>query len=120
MSEEFEKLSEKVKSIQNDLKIEESNHSNLCSKLEKEKEEKSIELKAVESLVNKKEDEYISWERKLENIGKSVKSEQSRIDTVKKNFENWKINALEEVARMKIKRKMENIDKAGLTEILNG
>ena len=88
--------------------------------MKKEKEEKSIELKAVESLVNKKEDEYISWERKLENIGKSVKSEQSRIDTVKKNFENWKINALEEVARMKIKRKMENIDKAGLTEILNG
>jgi hypothetical protein len=71
-------------------------------------------------LVDKKEDEYISWERKLANIEKSVESEQSRINTVKKNFENWKINALEEVARMKIKRKMENIDKAGLTEILNG
>ena len=36
------------------------------------------------------------------------------------NFETWKINALEEVARLKIKRKIENIDKAGLTEILNG
>ena len=100
--------------------LEQANHSHDCAKLEKEKEEKSFELKTVESLVDKKEDEYITWERKLENIEKSVKSEQSRISTVKKNFEKWKINALEEVARMKIKRKMENIDKAGLTEILNG
>ena len=95
-------------------------YTDLCSKMDGECEEKSLELKTIKSLVNKEEDEYIVWERKIENIKKSAKLEESRIKQVKKNFENWKINALEEVARMKIKRKMETIDKAGLQEILNG
>ena len=77
-------------------------------------------MKAVESLIDKGEDEVISWERKLEKLQSSCESENDRISKVKKNFENWKVNALEEVARMKLKRKMEKIDKAGLTEILNG
>ena len=120
MSEEFEELSDKIKSIQKDVKSEEVNHSHACAKLDKEKKEKSLELKVATSLVDKKEDEYIVWERKIENIEKSVESEQSRISRIKKNFEQWKINSLEEVARMKLKNKMQKIDKAGLTEILNG
>ena len=60
------------------------------------------------------------WERKIEKIQASYKSENDRIDKIKKNFENWKVNSLEGVARMKLKNKMEKIDKAGLTEILNG
>ena len=120
MSSEFEELSKKIELTKKELTSEEFEYKRTCSKLDEEKNDKSLELKSVESLVNKKEDEYIAWERKLANIKKSTESEQSRIKTVKKNFENWKINALEEVARMKIKRKMENIDKAGLTEVLNG
>ena len=81
-----------------------------------------LEWLMIESNIelNKEEYEYIVWERKIENIKKSAQLEETRIKQVKKNFENWKINALEEVARMKIKRKMETIDKAGLQEILNG
>ena len=120
MSSEFTELSEKIKTIQNDVNSAEANHSYVNVKFEKEKEEKSLELKAIESLIDKKEDEYIAWERKLENIEKSVKSENERIDKIKKNFENWKVGALEGVARMKLKNKMEKIDRAGLTEILNG
>ena len=120
MSSEFIELSEKIESTKKELTSEEFEHKRTCSKLDEEKEDKSLELKSVESLVNKKEDEYITWERKLENLQASCESENTRIAKVKKNFEKWKINALEEVARMKIKRKMENIDKAGLTEILNG
>ena len=60
------------------------------------------------------------WERKLEKIKDSYESEQKRISKIKGNFEKWKVNSLEEVARMKLKNKMEKIDKAGLKEILNG
>ena len=120
MSSEFEELSEKIESVKKELTSEEFKHKRTCSKLDEEKNDKSLELKSVESLVNKKEDEYIMWERKIEKIQTSYKSENDRIDKIKKNFENWKVNSLEEVARMKLKNKMENIDKAGLTEILNG
>ena len=120
MSSEFEELSEKIESVKKELTSEEFKHKRTCSKLDEEKNDKSLELKSVESLVNKKEDEYIMWERKIEKIQTSYKSENDRIDKIKKNFENWKIGALEGVARMKLKNKMENIDKAGLTEILNG
>ena len=50
----------------------------------------------------------------------NVFEEEARIDIVKENFEKWKISALEEVAKMKLKGKMESIDKAGLKEVLNG
>ena len=120
MSSEFEELSEKIESIKKELTSKEFEHKRTCSKLDEEKNDKSLELKSVESLVDKQEDEYIMWERKLEKIQASYKSENDRIDKIKKNFENWKVNSLEGVARMKLKNKMEKIDKAGLTEILNG
>ena len=50
----------------------------------------------------------------------SVDEEQKRIDKIKVNYSNWKVNALAEIARLKLKGKIENIDKVGLGEILNG
>jgi predicted nucleic acid-binding Zn-ribbon protein len=76
------------------------------------------ELSAVNSLINKAEDEYIAWQKKIENAKKDVEIEKRKSQTVKDALANWKINALEEVAKMKLKGKMENIDKAGLSEIL--
>ena len=38
----------------------------------------------------------------------------------KERFAKWKIGVLEEVAKMKLKNKIDKIDKAGLSEILNG
>ena len=42
------------------------------------------------------------------------------MNRVKKEFKEWKLTALDELARLKIKGKISNIDKAGLGEILNG
>ena len=39
---------------------------------------------------------------------------------VKGDFKDWKVQALDEVARKKMKGQIENIDKAGLGEVLNG
>ena len=38
----------------------------------------------------------------------------------KGHFAKWKIGVLEEVARLKLKSKVDKIDKAGLSDILNG
>ena len=48
--------------------------------------------------------------------GKSVKEKEK----IREKFKKWKISALEEVARLKLKKRIENIDKAGLKEIFNG
>ena len=120
MSSEFEELSKKIESIKKELTSEEFEYKRTCSKFDEEKNNKSLELKTIESLVNKKEDEYIMWERKLEKLQASCDSENERIAKIKKNFENWKVSSLEGVARMKLKNKMEKIDKAGLKEVLNG
>ena len=37
-----------------------------------------------------------------------------------KRYESWRIGILEEVAKLKLKNKVDNIDKAGLSDILNG
>ena len=120
MSDEAQKISAKIKVIQKDADEEKAKYDDACAKLKEMKQDKSLELKSVDSLVGKKEDEYIMWERKLEKIKESYESEQERISKIKGNFEKWKVNSLEEVARLKLKNKMENIDKAGLKEILNG
>ena len=77
-------------------------------------------MKAVESLIDKGEDEVISWERKLGKVKDSVEEEKKNIEHIKASYEKWKINILEDVARLKIKNKIDKIDKAGLAEVLNG
>ena len=71
-------------------------------------------------MIDKKEDEFISWEKKLGKVQDSVEEEKKNIERIKKNFGNLKISVLEDVARLKIKNKIDKIDKAGLAEVLNG
>ena len=42
------------------------------------------------------------------------------IANIKKRFETWKLTQLDQMAKLKLKGKIENIDKAGLSEILGG
>ena len=120
MSSEYEATLKVIDKEKQNLLDAKNAHTDFINNSQKEIEEKSLELKALESLASKQEDEYVKWERKIENIKKSIESENTRIDLIKKNFENWKVNALEGVAKMKLKNKIETIDKAGLQEILNG
>ena len=45
--------------------------------------------------------------------------EKKNITRVKENFSKWKVMVLEDVARLKLKNKIDKIDKAGLSEVLN-
>ena len=70
-------------------------------------------------MVSKAEKEYLSWEKKISVAKNNVLEEEDKIETINKNFENWQVSAVEEVARMKLKGRIENIDKAGLKDVLS-
>ena len=90
------------------------------SKSKSDMNSKKNELQAITNLCNDTEDKYVEWEVKVSKAKEKVKREEDRTKTAKDNFAKWKIKALEEVARLKLKNKVDNIDKAGLSEVLNG
>ena len=87
--------------------------------MSEEIKEKKDELSGIESLVGKTEDDAIKWNKKVEVEKNRFKEEKKNIEQIKENFQKWKVNILEEVARLKLKNKIDNIDKAGLSEVLN-
>ena len=102
------------------FKKEENKLRNLLAKSKEEKETINNELQAIQNLCNNAEDKYIQWEQKVIKAKEKVDKEEDRNKKAKENFAKWKIGVLEEVARLKLKNKVDNIDKAGLSDILNG
>ena len=93
--------------------------------------DKKQEDDIMQSLIKKRELDYIDIEAKYkqaenalmftqEITNKEIEREKSEVKKVKDQFKQWKMSVLEEVARMKLKNKIEKINKAGLAEILNG
>jgi chromosome segregation ATPase len=85
-----------------------------------EKEQANNELQAIKNLCNNSEDEYIKWEQKVAKAKDQADKEEERNKKAKEHFSKWKIGVLEEVAKLKLKSKVDKIDKAGLSDILNG
>ena len=79
----------------------------------------SDEQQAIKNLCNNTEDEYIMWEQKVIKAKSKVDKEEDRNKKAKENFDKWRAGVLEEVARLKLKSKIDNIDKEGLSNILN-
>tara|TARA_R100000808_G_C2152517_1_gene161992 strand:- start:1860 stop:2783 length:924 start_codon:yes stop_codon:yes gene_type:complete len=113
LNKKSKEISKQISQLDKDLDIKKSEYKVSIR-------ESEDDVKAVISLISKKEDEYYKWERKVENLKNSVDEEKRRVKEIKENYAKWKVRALEEVARLKLKGKIENIDKAGLGEILNG
>ena len=93
--------------------------------------DKEEEISVMNSLLEKKENEYVISNNRMKQADAQIKAAQikassieieakAKVDTIKENFKKWKLTALEEVAKLKLKNKIANIDKAGLSEILNG
>ena len=55
-----------------------------------------------------------------ERIAHIVRREEEKVGKIKGDFREWKVKALDELARKKIKGQIDNIDKAGLKEVLDG
>jgi len=102
------------------FKDEDNKLKDLFAKSKIEKEQANNELQAIKNLCNNSEDEYIKWEQKVAKAKVNVDKEEDRNKKAKENFAKWKIGVLEEVARLKLKNKVDKIDKAGLSDILNG
>ena len=115
----YQKVNE-YKEKDDELKSFEKNSAYKVKVLKEDIKEKEDELSGIQSLANKTEDEVINWNKKVEIEKNRVEEEKKNIVRVKESFSKWKIGILEDVARMKLKSKIDNIDKAGLSEILNG
>jgi len=102
------------------FKDEENKLKDLFAKSKIEKEQANNELQAIKNLCNNSEDKYIKWEQKVVKAKANVDKEEERNKKSKENFAKWKIGVLEEVARLKLKNRVDKIDKAGLSDILNG
>ena len=78
---------------------------------------KANELSTIQSRIGSVEERVNDAEERIEI---AIKKEQDKVNKIKGDFKDWKVEALDEVAKMKIKGKIQNIDKAGLMEVLNG
>lgn len=118
--EMISKFEQRLLNAKDQALIEEKKLGDIQSKVESTKKKSNDELQALKNLCNDTEDKYIEWEQK---VAKEKAKSDKQIERNKKaieQFKRWKIGVLEEVARLKLKSKVENIDKAGLSEILNG
>jgi|2_EtaG_2_1085320.scaffolds.fasta_scaffold08777_4 chromosome segregation ATPase len=100
-------------------------------RLDKAIAERISELQDMDLLLAKKDYEFSTVQSKISTAKDIVKDAEQRADyildkaqekvaKVKGDFKDWKVQALDEVARKKMKGQIENIDKAGLGEVLNG
>ena len=101
------------------------------AKLDHDIADRLTELKDIDDIISKKKYEYSAMsglikvaEAKVadadEHVNYAVKKEQDKVDRIKKDFKDWKVTVLDDVAKMKLRKKMDNIDKAGLKEVLDG
>lgn len=114
-----ESLKAELKVIDKKLSIARVQCGKDISALESSVVDKNLKLDEVYVMISKAEKDYLSWEKKVSVAKNNVMEEEDKIETVKKNFESWQVSAVEEVARMKLKGRIENIDKAGLKDVLS-
>jgi len=100
-------------------------------RLDKAIAERISELQDMDVLLARKDYEFSTVQSKISTAEDIVKDAEQRADyiidkaqrkvvKIKGDFKDWKVQALDEVARKKMKGQIENIDKAGLGEVLNG
>ena len=120
MSKKHKELDLELVAISKSVEVAEAHHKSLSTRLKEDIQKKEVDLEALKSLINDKEVEYISMKEKAIDAENLIKDEEFRINKIKDNFEKWKVGALESAAKLKLKGKLDNIDKAGLGDILNG
>ena len=111
------------------IKMAELNTKFIC--LEEALKDKEQEDEVMDSLIGKKEQEFIEWEtkcRQAEHLlmkardlaDDQIERSKKEIDRQQKAAKKWKVGFFEEIARVKLKKKIENIEMAGLKEAFDG
>ena len=119
LNDENAKYNAEMEVINKDLSISRSQCAKDKLALNESLAEKNIKLDETDSMIMKAEKEYIGLEKKIGIAKNNILEEESKIEDIKERFEAWKVSAVEEVARMKLRGRIENIDKAGLKDVLS-
>ena len=118
--------------------------SNIQHSVQNKKEECELELTRLDNLISDRVEELsdntdlaLMKEREYQAIVSKVITAENRITTaandvkqvldnknieverIKERYKTWKLTQLDQVAKLKLKGKIDNIDKAGLKEILD-
>jgi|10_taG_2_1085330.scaffolds.fasta_scaffold07466_4 chromosome segregation ATPase len=88
-------------------------------KLQSQLADKNLQLDEMDVLISKAESKHDEILKDTEKTKKSLKTEKVKIKKSKDDFEQWKVSALDELARMKLRGRLKNIDKAGLKDVLS-
>ena len=125
------KAEDELKELEGYIKRMKLANGKQMSRLDKAIADRMTDLDDLGSIIKKKEYDYVAAESKVQEASLrakdagemadySTKKEQDKVNEIKRGFKEWKITALDEVAKLKLKRKIDNIDKAGLKDILDG
>ena len=131
IAREKETILDELKSIKDRMANETLYSGKEMGRLDRAIADRMTELQDMDSLIAKKDYEFLTIQSKLAFVEEETKDAKDKADRIvsqaqekatkiKLDFKDWKIEALDEVARLKIKGKIENINKAGLKDVLDG
>ena len=109
------KYKDEVKTLENEVK-------GVVSQITKKKNNlKGLEtdIAATKSIFNENADKIKVATDDLKRLEREKAVLMRDITDAKKRFDGWKLKAMEDVAKMTLKNKLEKIDKAGLKDIMN-
>ncbi len=120
-----------LKTVDGEYAIKMAELNTRISSLDDVLKDKRQEDEVMDSLIGKKEQEFIEWETKCRQaehmLMKARDLADGQIERSKKTIQGqqeaakrWKVGFFEEIARVKLKKKIENIDMAGLKEAFDG
>jgi chromosome segregation ATPase len=101
------------------FKEEDNNLKGLLAKSKVEKENADNELQALKNLCNDTEDDYVKWKVKIDRATAKADKEEKRFKKIQENGKKYRLSLLEEVARLKLKSKIDKINKAGLSDVFD-
>ena len=119
LEEAKESFKAELKVIDKKLAITRSQCAKDISAIQDNVIDKNLKLDEIDSMIIKAESKYLSWEKKISTAKSKLKEEKDNLVVAKKNFDSWQVTALDELARLKLKGRLENIDKAGLKDVFS-
>lgn len=120
MREDIDKLTQEYHAVSKSLDVAQKTHKIVCDEYKSRRNEEEVNLQAMKNMVKDKEIEFIRVDEKILEAKDRLENEEFKVEKIKENFKEWKIKAVEEMAKLKLKNRIDNIDKAGLKEILSG
>ena len=120
-----------LKTVDGEYTIKMAELNTKFSSLEESLKDKEQEDEVMDSLIGKKEQEFREWEAKCiqaehmlmkakELADGQIERSKKEIDRQQEAAKRWKVGFFEEIARVKLKKKIENIEMAGLKEAFDG